>query len=254
MLQVHEDPALLHSGGDADELRLSGFDPGSLTRLRDGAYVFTPAWEELFAEGRLRSRARAVQNGSRRAYGAFALTTAAAFHELPLYRVRSDRVDMILAGKHTRHNGPDVVRHHMPLPDEDVVIIDGIRVTSLERTVYDLIRLTSLETAVIAFDAALHHVAWDDATNEYDSEAAERFRSAVQQRVRAHRGARGIRQARFVVSFADGRAGSAGAGCGCGNSASRSRNCSSASSSPTGGTPSSTSPGHGCAVGVSSTA
>ncbi|QAY59052.1 hypothetical protein ET475_02920 [Microbacterium protaetiae] len=117
---------------------------------------------------------------------------------------------MIVSGRHPRRSSADIRRHYCPLPESDVVVIDGMRVTSLERTVYDVVRTVSLEAAVVVFDAALRSVAWDDETRTYDEAAAERFRTAIRERVRAHSGARGIRQARFVTEFADGRAQLAG--------------------------------------------
>ncbi|WP_344782034.1 hypothetical protein [Microbacterium kribbense] len=92
------------------------------------------------------------------------------------------------------------------MPDGDIVQIDGLRVTSLERTVYDATREFSLEAAVVAFDAALRKVAWNGQDNTYDVARAEEFRASVVRRIHEHPGARGIRQARVTASFADGRA------------------------------------------------
>lgn len=190
-----------------DALGRDLFHPGSLTAVRRGSYVRTSEWDALFVEGKLITLARAVDARRRSPVGiAYAYATAAACHGLPVYRVRADRIDLIVPGDHTRQDSSDVVRHHVPLPDDDVVTIDGLRVTSLERTVYDVIRTTSLETAVTCFDAALRAVAWDDGSHTYDEVAAAEFREAVWRRIRAHSGARGIRQARFVADFADGRA------------------------------------------------
>jgi hypothetical protein len=187
--------ALPHRGIDAD-----------LVGVRPGAHVLQSEWDALFSEGRLRTRAMAVASRRRTADGAYSHATAAALHRLPLYRVRSDRVDVTARGRHPRRNGADIVRHHAPLPEVDVIVIDRVRVTSLDRTVYDVIRTVSLEAAVTCFDAALRAVAWDDRNNTYDTEAAGRFRSLVVTRIRRAKGARGIRRARFVSEFADGRA------------------------------------------------
>ena len=190
-------------------LAFRGHDEGTLTRLRRGAYVITSEWDELFVETRLRTRAIAIHRRQLGTSSAFARMAALALHGIPVYG-RDDRVDVIVGGTCKRHNSHDVRRHHDPLPDEDVVLIDGLRVTTLERTIYDVIRTGSLESAVIALDAALRMIAWDDATNTYDEVAAESFRQRIRERIRAHPGARGIRQARFVVEFADGRAHSPG--------------------------------------------
>ena len=181
-------------------------DAASLTTVRTGVCALSTEWQELFGEGRLRTRAHAVAIRTENADTANSHTTAAALHELPLFRTRTDRVHLIVPGLHTRKNSTDVVRHHLPLDEDDVEVIDGLRATTLERTVYDVIRTTSLETAVVCFDAALRRIAWDDDSHEYDHAAASVLREAIIGRISRGTGARGIRQARFVASFADGRA------------------------------------------------
>src|SRR3546814_7568878 len=92
-----------------------------------------------------------------------------------------------------------------PLLPEDVTEREGLLVTSLPRTIVDVIRTVSTEAAIAYFDAALRLVAWRG-HGRYDGEAAERFRAEIVARLEAMPGARGIRQARVVASFADGRA------------------------------------------------
>lgn len=183
-----------------------GIDPGELVHVGWGARARTTEWDALFAEGRLKTRAHAVADRAENPSATCSHTTAAALHGLPLYRTRSDRVHLIVPGRHTRRDSRDAVRHHLPLPDEDVEVIDGLRVTTLARTVYDVIRMVSLEAAVACFDAALRLVAWDDDEKAYDAYAAAVFRADVVRRISRSAGARGIRQARFVAEFADGRA------------------------------------------------
>jgi hypothetical protein len=190
------DQSLLYGGIDADLLK----------EVRRGACVLSAEWDELFGEGRLRTLAHAVAARTENESATNSHTTAAALHQLSLYRTRTDRVDLIIPGSHTRHDSRDVVRHHLPLESCDVEVIDGLRVTTLERTVYDVIRTVSLEAAVVCFDAALRRVAWNDEDREYDPTAARAFRDAVLHRIGANAGARGIRRARFVAGFADGRA------------------------------------------------
>lgn len=183
-----------------------GLPADRVSRLAHGVYVRSAEWDALFSESRLRTRADAVAARSSDTTAAHSHMTAAAFWTLPAYRVRSDRIDMTFPHPYTRRNAPDVVRHQAPLPEADVVVIDGHRVTSLDRTVYDVIRTSSLEAAIVVYDAALRLVAWDEEEKVYDLEAAARFRQLVDDRIRRGRGARGIRQARFISAIADGRA------------------------------------------------
>ncbi|GAA3906847.1 hypothetical protein [Microbacterium invictum] len=178
----------------------------TIATVRPGVRVWAREWDELYSEGRIRTLVHAVFARMSNATAVASHATAAAMHRLPLYRVRSDRIDVICPGANTRHDAADVVRHHVPVADGDLEIIDGIRVTTLDRTVYDAIRAVSLEAAVVIFDAALRAVAWDDTKHALDVDAAEEFRARVTRRIDAHIGARGIRQARFVTEIADGRA------------------------------------------------
>lgn len=192
--------------GASDSVVYGGIEPELLMHVRAGARVLSTEWDGLFGEGRLRTRAHAVAARTASPFATNSHTTAAALHQLPLFRTRTDRVHLIVPGLHTRQDSRDVVRHHVPLPEEDVEVIEGLRVTTLERTVYDVIRTVSLEAAVVCFDAALRRVAWNDETHEYDETAAAEFREGVIDRIAANTGARGIRRARFVADFADGRA------------------------------------------------
>ena len=185
---------------------LAGLAPDAVERLRSGSLVLMSEWQSLFGEARLRTRARAVTERTTAPLATHSHTTAAAMHRLPLFRTRDDRVHLIVPGTNARRNGRDVVRHHHPLPEEDVEAIEGLRCTTLSRTAYDVIRTTSLETAVVCLDAALRKIAWNEIDRSYDMDAAEDFRRSVLTRVDRNAGARGIRRARFVVTFGDGRA------------------------------------------------
>lgn len=187
-------------------LLAAGIPVSALTRVRSGAVVRTSEWEALFAEGRLRTLAHAVATRAANPLATFSHTTAAALHGIPVYRDRGDRVHLIVPGEHTRKDSRDVVRHHYALAESEVVVLAGLRATGLDRTVYDVIRTTPTAAAVVCFDAALRAVAWDEDSRTYDRELAERFRASILERIRRGTGARGIRQARFVTEFADGRA------------------------------------------------
>ena len=187
-----------------------GIDPGLLTSIGRGAFVRTADWNEIFLESRLRTRILVVARRLVDESSVFCRAAALAQHGVPVFGASDGFVDLIVRGDCTRHNAPDVQRHHDALPADDVTVIEGIRVTTLDRTIYDVARYGSIEMAVIAFDAALHRLAWDDETKAYDESAAEEFRERVLERIRSHPGARGIRQARFVAEFADGRAQSPG--------------------------------------------
>jgi hypothetical protein len=131
--------------------------------------------------------------------------SAAAEWDLPIWRADDASVHVLDASANPARSRADVICHRGALPDGDVVVRDGLRVTSLPRTVYDVIRTETAERAVAVCDGALRIVAWRG-PGRYDEDAAEVFRAELCRRIDVAPGARGIRQARFVAEFADGRA------------------------------------------------
>jgi hypothetical protein len=174
---------------------------GRLHRLRRGVYVDGAQWEGLWPASRHLAHVVAVNDGAR-VRPVFALTSAAAVHRLPLHRVIVERV-------HTIH--PDVarrtayatVRHRGAVDESDVVDVGGILCTSLQRTIYDLARLTSAEVALACADAALARVGGDP--RYYDERAAGEWLMAMESRTDRGAGARGIRHARMLMTLVDGR-------------------------------------------------
>lgn len=89
----------------------------------------------------------------------------------------------------SRHKTAGIILHSDHLAEDDVGVLDGIRVTTPARTVFDLGRQRGLVTAVIRVDALL--------------QAGELKLSDVQTLVDSHRGARGVVQLRRVLDLAD---------------------------------------------------
>ena len=174
-------------------------------RLRRGIHVKSEEWAAHHVDGRQLMRARAV-GASARTPPVFSHITAAAVWSLPIFASRDTRAHVIALGDNPAKSRGDVVRHSVPLPDADVTTLDGLLVTTLDRTVYDVIRMLPPEGGLAAFDAALRRVAWDDDSRALDREASDALRVAVWRRVFANPGARGIRRARLVTELADGGA------------------------------------------------
>jgi hypothetical protein len=174
---------------------------GSLIKVRPGVFVRGDAWSAVKPEARSVARAQALTAVSTTP-PVVSHETAAAVHGLPLYRADRDRVHVIApAGRPGAAAG--VVRHRGELPDDDVVELEGMRVTSLMRTVADVARTTTFEQAVTITDAALHRQ-FATGPGRYDVDGAEDFRHRVLETVR--RAAHGETRARRVLDFADGRA------------------------------------------------
>ncbi|MBS1673832.1 MAG: hypothetical protein JSS74_07695 [Actinobacteria bacterium] len=176
---------------------------GTLFRLRRGWYIDGAEREALWPEERHRAHVIAVARDSRGG-AVMSHSSAAVLWRLPLYRIHCVRVHMTLLSARRNSSAPDVKRHIGTLEEDDIVTIDGIRCASLGRTVFDLIGTLPLESAVALADAAERQMA--ERIREWDLDAVESWRRALQARLEASSGMRGLRQMRWVAAFADGRA------------------------------------------------
>jgi predicted transcriptional regulator of viral defense system len=189
---LHRRSGLLADGHSADELRARLRD-GELTRLRPGVYLPGPEPDDRDARHRLAVHAAFIDlaDGAVASHG-----SAAVLHGLPTWGVPLERVQVT---KVRAYGGRRQQRTHVRVcrldPDE-VTVVDGIPVTTIERTVVDLARSLPFEPAVALGDAALAaHLA-----------AADGLVEAL--RRSAHRP--GCIRARRVIAFLDGRSESVG--------------------------------------------
>ena len=171
--------------------------------LRRGWYIDAEEYRALTPERQHLVQIIAV---ARDGHGGAAMShiSAGVLWRLPFYRVPLARVHMTTDAPRRISSAPDVLRHIAPLPPEDLVVIDGIRCTSLARTVFDLVRGLPLEGAVSVADAAERMMGIR--IREWDLNAIAAWRAEIERRLDGAWGARGIRQARWVAEFADGRA------------------------------------------------
>jgi hypothetical protein len=139
-------------------LRHQGIDPQrehGWVRVRRGVWAESTCWAALTPEQRHAAQAHAVSLvcDPDRSW-IFAHETAAAVWGLPRIESWPDAVRTLVVG--TRLRGSPGVR---PIrgPAADTVVVHGIRVTPVARTVVDMARSASLPTAVAAADHALRH-------------------------------------------------------------------------------------------------
>ncbi|TQJ31212.1 hypothetical protein [Microbacterium sp. SLBN-146] len=181
-----------------------GVREGTLVRIQRNRYVFAAEWDRLWTESRHRIEVAAVVGEMRGGATVLARESAGVLWGLPLYRHVPTAVHAILPPD-THISGRERLRLHADeLSDADVALVDGVVCTSLDRTVFDLVRMLDFDAAVVVADAALRLVASVD--GEYDEQVAEEWRERMLARAAAAAGARGVRQAREVLAFADGRA------------------------------------------------
>lgn len=180
---------------------------GVLVRVHRGVFAPADAWGKLWPEERDGLRVMAVEAATRGAGTVYSHTSAASIGwGLPFARFSPRHVHTVSEHANGRVSDGLVARHRAALPDGDVVWRNGVLVTSLERTVSDLIGVLPVEAGVALADAAMRRVAWDDGERRYDEVAAEQWREGIEQRLADRAGGRGIRLARWVIRFADGRA------------------------------------------------
>lgn len=192
----------MHGWRDRDVRR--AIDAGGLRRIQRNRYVDAADWESLWAESRHLVEVIAAVEEMRGGNAIVSHASAAVLHGLPLYRHTPPAVHVILPGPSRMPSRGGLVRHRDRLDEDDIATVDGIRCTTLERTVLDVCRTMDADTALVVADAALRGFAFDG--RDYDENAAERWRSHLLERAAGERGVRGIRQAAEVIALADGRA------------------------------------------------
>lgn len=131
-------------------------DRGIWVRIRRGAYAPRDSWTALDGVQRHRVVSAAVM----RALGGPAVlghASAAVVHGLPVWGVDLSDVHVVRgAHGHGSRREAGVMHHAAQLPDDHVVEVDGLLVTSPARTVADLCRELPFEQAVAVADACLH--------------------------------------------------------------------------------------------------
>lgn len=174
------------------EGRLRGLvDSGCLIIVRHGVYADAVRTAGLQPPERAALQVRAEALLRRRDEVATGLT-AASLHGLPFVGRPSGTVRLSLpreVGERPRTDRP-----RSWLPDDDVADLQGVRVTTLARTVVDVARTRPFAFAVVTADAALTR----GCTREEMLEVVERCRRWP-----------GARSARRVITFADARSESA---------------------------------------------
>jgi very-short-patch-repair endonuclease len=169
---------------------------GELLRVRRGAYREastvdpSPAKDaELVARARLAAVAAQLRSDFW-----FSHSSAALLWGCPVWPVPTTAH----VSHSTRPNvrgARDLVRHHVTLPEGDRATVHGLPVTTLERTVVDSMRVLAPGAALVVADSAIRL-----GVDTVD----------VTARLAASVGARGVRRARLVWTWADGAAESAG--------------------------------------------
>lgn len=141
--------------GELSAREISGLvTAGDLCRIRRGRYVVADDWDA--ADDRQRHCVRARELASEMAgRAAVSHESAALLHGLLLPAGLPSRVHLTWPGSPGRSGTPNVTPHRGRLDAVDLMHLDGVVVTSVARTVFDVGRLGVWQRAIAAADSAL---------------------------------------------------------------------------------------------------
>jgi len=168
---------------------------GELIRVTRGIAVDAQAWQTASVRERQRVELEAVMTTVGE-WRVLSHRSAALLWGLPDVDRPDQRVHVTDPLLGTTHSGRRVVRHAAGLGAHEVTDVDGRRVTTLLRTVVDVVRSTSYENGVAVLDHVLH---------EHRLDVDE-----VRRAIAAWPTPRGMTRARRALRFADVRAESPG--------------------------------------------
>lgn len=128
---------------------------GKLVKLHRGIYVDAEVWRTLDADARYLARVHAAMR-------CMSPEAVASHHSavvawgLPIIGPWPSDVHLLVARASGGRSDPGVRRHALGLTEDDWTERDGIRVTTLARTVVDVAASAPLYSAVATVDAAIH--------------------------------------------------------------------------------------------------
>lgn len=140
------------AGVDPRALRRA-VDAGELTRVRRGVFAVSAEWNGLTPAARHRALVEGT-NLALRGDRIFSHYSAAAMHRLPILGPWPSRVEEVRPRRTGGRSTAGVVKHDGPV--EPSQIVQGVRVTSVPRTLLDLASTATFLSIVVSVDAALH--------------------------------------------------------------------------------------------------
>ena len=124
---------------------------GSIVRVHRGLYAVKEYWERLDPLEQVRHIMRSL--GRWHEQWVFCGASAAIMHGLEC-SYRQSRPIHVAVGKSRRAKNQATIRYHA-LTDSDAVVIDGVKVTSIQRTLVDCAAMMPFRYALSPIDAAL---------------------------------------------------------------------------------------------------
>ncbi|MDQ1552438.1 MAG: hypothetical protein QOD50_1860 [Actinomycetota bacterium] len=127
---------------------------GEARRIARGAYVPEETWRDATASERYLAQVAAVAL-TRRSPAVVSHWSAAAMHGLPRIGAWPTHIHFTVPVSASSGTKNGIVKHALPLVDDDIEVVAGIAVTSLTRTLLDIAATSTFRDAVVVADAAL---------------------------------------------------------------------------------------------------
>lgn len=184
---------------------------GEIVPVREGAYMEPSGAAEPWERQVEVALAHAVAvTGTLGCHHVLSHQTAALIHGCWVGRLDGD-THITQTTKPRDNDVLDLRRHVAEWDDADVIMIGGLRVTSLMRTIVDCARFLPARDGLAVADSGLRLLARPDRFDRDASEIRlEDQRRTLEERLAPKKGWRGIVRARAVLAAADGFAESAG--------------------------------------------
>lgn len=178
---------------------------GDLIQVRRGAYAVPLGAAEPWQQARYLALARCAAV-TRALTCTFALSHQSAALVHGCWTGPLDGLTHLTQRTQPSSSGPRGVRRHFAdLPDEDVTVVNGLPVTTLERTMQDCARTMHPREGLCVADSGMRVLGRADRVYREASEARLAVvQAALLERLAAKAGWRGAARSRAVLDFADG--------------------------------------------------
>lgn len=128
---------------------------GGLARLRRGMYATTAEWQSFDASQRYRALVYAIAS-TRRVPAVVSHQSAAVLWSIPVLGEWPQEVHFLTERATGGRSDPGVRKHAVGLETAHAVVVNGIAVTDVARTIIDLAATSDFVTGVVAADFAIH--------------------------------------------------------------------------------------------------
>ena len=134
-------------------------EKGRERRIARGVYLPGAQWADVSDAEKYRLRVVGIAR-TRHGQPVFSFWSAAVLHGLPILGAWPNEVHVTVGRAGGGRSSGQLVRHVTQLRPQDIVERDGIRFTSVARTVVDLATTRDLASAIVTADRALHIDRW----------------------------------------------------------------------------------------------